>query len=91
MDGWTGADGLMDGWTECARPKVRNKWQVVVVDFVDSGNDCWCRKFKSSSAAREGAKSLRTAARVLRERGMAADVSVAKRDCWVYLMKGDAQ
>lgn len=81
----------MDGWTECERPIVRNKWQVSVMDFIDSGNECWCRKFKTSAAAHDGAKALRTAARVLRERGMTADVHVAKRDCWVYLMKGDAR
>lgn len=81
----------MDGWTECERPKVRNKWQVVVMDFVDSGSECWCRKFENGAKAHEAAKALRTAARVLRGRGVAADVHVAKRERWVYLMGGDGR
>lgn len=82
------------GWFESALPKAHNKWQVVVLDFTDSGSECWCRRFMSSAEAKEAAKSLRTAVKVLRGRGIAADVAVTKRDCCVYLIRlqgGDTQ
>ena len=76
-----------DGWFECKRPPVRNKWQKVVTDFMDSGSKCWCRTFENGAKAHEAAKALRTAARVLRGRGVAADVSVTKRESCVYLVR----
>lgn len=76
-----------DGWFECARPAVRNKWQKVVMDFMDSGSECWCRKFENGARAHEASKALRTAARVLRGRGVAADVAVTKRERCVYIAR----
>lgn len=75
------------GWFESAVPKAHNKWQVAVLDFMDSGSECWCRRFMSSEGAHDAAKSLRTAAKALRGRGIAADVAVKKRECCVYLIR----
>lgn len=78
---------MPNGWFECSLPEVRNKWQVVIMDFMDSDSECWCRRFMSSMEAHDAAKSLRTAAKVLRGNGIAADVAVRKRDCCVYLIR----
>ncbi len=76
-------------WVQDTAPSHFGKWQQLVLDFVDSGDDCWSTVFDTESQARDRRACIQDAADAMHRRGYIAAVAVCRRGKTVYMSMSD--
>ena len=78
-------------WKRDSPPSRFGKWQQLVLDFVDSGDECWSTEFDTESQARDRRVCIQHAADAMHARGYIAAVRVCKHGKKVSMIMSDEE
>lgn len=80
---------MSNEWVSDTAPTGRGKWQQLVLDFVDSGDECWSTEFETVEQARDRRACIQDAANAMHERGYIAAVRVCRHGKKVSMIMSD--
>ena len=80
---------MTSGWVKDTAPSHFGKWQQLVLDFVDSGDECWSMEFDTESQARDRRACIQDAANAMHRRGYIAAVRVCRHGKKVSMIMSD--
>lgn len=80
---------MTSDWIRDTAPSRFGKWQQLVLDFVDSGDECWSTEFDTEYQARDRREAIKEAADAMHARGYIAAVAVCRRGRTVYMSMSD--
>lgn len=82
----------MTGWIVDTPPNkvgTRGRWQRLIRDFHNSGDDCWSHEFETIRQAHDRCANIREASKAMHRRHGDVNVRVTRKGTKVYLVRED--